>query len=205
MAYARGTNGFRAQHEAYLGNYPRFHSYLTFYHEAFEALMKDVAALGWHVDRLAFPMLFIARHCLELGFKYNIRHFKKYSKLKDFSKNHDLRTLFGEFKQHIEKTVTNLKDNYGIEVIKTEIDEFNLYCREVDKLTLLFDTLDKGSFNFRYPEDQNDKRVFKSTDRINLLDVEELLKESMVLLQYTSSVFSKYTDQVDELENLNSQ
>ena len=57
----RTSNGFRAKFEAYLGNYQKFGSYLNFYHEAFKILMKDVETTGGHVDRFAYPMLFIAR------------------------------------------------------------------------------------------------------------------------------------------------
>jgi hypothetical protein len=200
----RTSNGFRAKFEAYLGNYQRFGSYLNFYHEAFKILMKDVETTGGHVDRIAYPMLFIARHCLELGFKTNIRHFKKYSEKDDFtnSDSHNLKDLFHAFILHVRTTIKNLKDKHGIEVEPTEIKEFEQYCSELEKLTLYFDQVDKGSFSFRYPVDKKNKTVFKYDDRVNLLDIEELLNQGMVLLNHTADVFGKYTDYVDDIEKM---
>ena len=197
-------NGFRAKYEAYLGNYLRFGSYLNFYHEAFKVLMKDVETTGGHVDRLAYPMLFIARHCLELGFKSNIRYFKKYSEKNDFtnSDSHDLKELFHGFKLHVQETVKNLKKKHGIEIEKIEIKEFEKICNEIEKLTIYFDQVDKGSFSFRYPVDKKNTKVFKFDERINLLDIEDLLNKGMILLNNTADVFAKYTDYADNIEKM---
>lgn len=203
------TNGYRAKFEAYLGNYLRFGSYLNFYHEAFKVLMKDVETTGGHVDRLAYPMLFIARHCLELGFKSNIRHFKKYSEKSDFTNayTHNLKDLFNGFKLHVQETIKNLKNKHGIEIEKTEIDEFNEFCRDIEKLTDYFDKIDTGGSGFRYPifkypVDKKDKKAFKYDDRINLLDIEDLLNKGMILLNHTADVFAKYTDYADDIEKM---
>lgn len=191
----------RSKYEAFLGNYQRFESYLFFYNEAFKVLMKDIETSGSHVDRLAYPMLFIARHCLELGFKANIRYFKKYSGSEDFTKSdsHDLKILFNGFKFHVQESIKNLDKKFSITVEKEDITEFNRYCGNMDKLTDYFDQLDKTSFSFRYPVDKNQKKIFKYNDRVNLLDIEELLDAGMVLLNHTSSVFSKYTDYADDI------
>ena len=196
------TRMTRAKFEAYLGNYLNFWSYLQTYHNAFNALVEDVERTNLHVDRIAYPMLFIARHCLELGFKANIRYFKKYSEKMDFtnSDSHNLKDLFGGFKLHIAATVKNLKDKYDVDVEPDDLKEFNSYCNEVEKLTNQFDIIDNGSFSFRYPVDKENKVVFQHDDRINLLDIKETFDKSMTLLFHTSSVFSKYTDYADMIE-----
>jgi hypothetical protein len=200
----KGTNGYRAKFEAYLGNYVRFGSYLGVYHQAFKALMKDVEETGGHVDRLAYPMLFLARHCLELGFKANIRYFKKYSERNEFSNSdsHNLKDLFNGFKLHVREATKNLKVKYDIEVENSEITEFNEYCKKLETLTVYFDEVDRGSFSFRYPVDKENKEVFKFDDRVNLLDIDELLDEAMVLLNHTSDVFGKYTDYANSIEQM---
>lgn len=45
--------------------------------------------------------------------------------------------------------------------------------------------------------------VFKYDDRVNLLDIEELLNQGMVLLNHTAYVFGKYTNYIDDIEKMN--
>ena len=194
----------RHKFNAYIGHYLTFGNYLRSYKSAFEALMDKVYQSGFHVDHLAYPILFIARHCMELGFKTNIRYFLKYSEKDDFKKagTHDLEKLFGAFKLHIAETIKNLKDKYGVEVDKADIEEFNKYCEDVNKLTNIFHLLDKNSDSFRYPVDKDNNNSFDNKETINLLDVKDLYEKSMLLLTHTADVFAKYTDFADEIESM---
>jgi len=202
MNEQKQTRMTRAKFEAYLGNYLNYWSYLGTYQNAFNALVEDVERTDLHVDRIAYPMLFIARHCLELGFKANIRYFKTYSEKTDFttSDSHNLKDLFGGFKLHIRATVKNLKDKHDIDVDQDDLKDFENYCKEVETLTNQFDIIDNGSFSFRYPVDKNNNNVFKHDDRINLLDVKEVLDKAMILLHHTSDLFSKYIDYAKMIE-----
>jgi hypothetical protein len=205
MLMHKTSLGYRALFEAYLGNYLTFSGYLNSYHEAFKALMKEVETSGWHVDRFAYPLLFMARHCLELGFKTNIRHFSKYSRKSDHTKStsHNLIALFGAFRLHIGETIKKLKDDHSEEVDPSEVTEFETYCSELEKLTDVFNKLDEGSDSFRYPVNSARKvPSFQFDDRINLLDVEKLLSQAMILFNHTADVFSKYTDYMDEIEKM---
>lgn len=194
----------RHQFNAYLGHYLSFGNYLESYKNAFEVLMDSIYHSGRHVDHIAYPILFIARHCMELGFKTNIRYFLNYSEKEDFKKaqTHDLEKLFGAFKLHVMETVRNLKTKYGIEIEKVDIDDFNKYCEEVNKLTNIFHLLDKNSDSFRYPVDKENNKPFEHQDIINLLDIKDLYEKSMLLLTYTADVFTKYTDFADEIEDM---
>jgi len=194
----------RHQFNAYIGHYLSFGSYLESYENAFNALMDKVYQSQFHIDHLAYPILFIARHCMELGFKTNIRYFQKYSEKDDFTKagTHDLEKLFGAFKLHITETIKNLKSKYSVEVEKADIDEFNKYCKEVNHLKTIFHLLDKNSDSFRYPVNKENDKSFELKETINLLDVRKLYENSMVLFKYTADFFSKYTDFVDEIESM---
>ena len=198
------TKHTRHQFNAFLGHHLSFASYFGSYERAFEALMEKVYQSGNHVDLLAYPILFIARHCMELGFKTNIRYFLKYSEKDDFKKGgtHDLEKLFGAFKLHIGETIKNLKSKYGIDVDKADTEEFNKYCEEVNKLTNIFHLLDKNSDSFRYPVDKESNNSFEQKDAINLLDVRDLYHKTSILLTHTANVFGKYTDYADEIENM---
>jgi hypothetical protein len=181
-----------------------FGSYLSSYDNAFKALIENVDKSGFHVDYLAYPILFTARHALELGFKSNIRYFAKYSKKTDFtnSDSHILKDLFDGFKLHIRESIKNLKEKYDIEIDKDDIKEFEKYRKIVDGLVDRFEILDRGSFCFRYPVDKENKRVFQPTDTVNILDIKDLFEKTMTLLYYTADLFSKYTDYADYIEKI---
>jgi hypothetical protein len=80
------------------------------------------------------------------------------------AETHDLERLFRAFKLHISETIKNLKDKYGIDIDKADIDEFNHYCKEVDRLTNIFNLLDKNSDSFRYPIDRENNKSFEQKE-----------------------------------------
>lgn len=199
------TNKYvRARFEAFLGNYMSFSSYLRSYENAFKVLIDNVNNSGYHVDYLAYPILFTVRHSLELGFKSNIRYFSKYSEKIDHinSNSHNLKELYNGFKIHVLESIKKLKEKYDIEVDNEDLEEFKVYCKTVDSLVNRFDTLDNSSFCFRYPLDKNNKRVFQHTDKVNILDIKELFEKAMILLHHTADLFSKYTDYADNIEGV---
>jgi len=195
----------RTEHQfnAFIDYYLSFPSYLGCYKRSFDILLKDVLVTNSHVDYIAYPLLFLARHCMELGLKTNIRYFAKYSGKDDYVKagTHDLENLFNAFKMHIEKTFENLKAKYGIDVDKADKKSFRDLCNEVEKLNNTFHLLDKNSDAFRYPVDKEQNPSFKNGEHISIIDVDELLEKSMTLFVYTADVFAKYTDYADEIEN----
>ncbi|VBB45843.1 conserved hypothetical protein [uncultured Paludibacter sp.] len=202
MADIKNDKYTKSRFNAYLGNYMNFGSYLSSYENAFNTLIDSVNTSGFHVDYLAYPILFTARHSLELGFKANIRYFAKYSKKSNFvnTDSHNLIDLFSAFKIHVRESIINLKKKYQIDVEKDDIKDFESYCKMVDDLVDKFDVLDKGSFCFRYPVDKSNKRVFQPTDIVNILDIKELFDKAMILLNHTADIFSKYTDYADYIE-----
>lgn len=191
------------QFTASLGSNASFMGYMGSYKRAFDALMEQVHSSGHSVDLLAYPILFIARHCLELGFKTNIRYFAQYSERDDHIKSgsHDLRDLFTAFKLHVNSAIKNIEARVGSPVDKETIQEFKNYCKKVEKLTSVFQPLDQHSDRFRYPVNKQNQEHVEPEATINLLDVQELIEESMVLLAYTAAVFGRYTDVLDTIDD----
>jgi hypothetical protein len=176
--------------------------YLSSYNNAFNTLIDFINETNLSVDYLAYPILFTARHALELGFKANIRYFTKYSKCNPIKNpnTHNLADLFTEFKLQVKSSIDKLKETFQFEDEEDDIKEFDEYCKSVDSLIDRFDVLDKGSFSFRYPVDKDNKRVFQPTDKVNILDIKELFDNAMILLYHTSDIFSKYTEYADQIE-----
>ncbi len=198
------NNKTRSQFDAHIGMYISFADYLSSYRFAFESLMETVYKFNRPVDMAAYPLLFIARHCIELGFKTNIQYFRKYSEdeyLKTMA-THNLEQLFKAFKLHVANTIKNLKIKYDIEVEEEVIDEYNKYCNEVEKLTTIFHLLDKNSEAFRYPVNKKDNAVFKYTEIINVLDIKKLYEKSMMLLTHTTDLFADYINMADYVEDI---
>ena len=184
------------QFTAFVDYYMEFAAYLGQYKRCFDILAEHVAETNAHVDHLSYPILFLARHCMELGLKTNIRYFAKYSGKNDFTKagTHDLANLFQAFKMHVEKTMANLKASYNINVTKEDKQSFVELCNEVEKLNDIFHQLDKSSDAFRYPVDKDQNPSFDKGQRISILDVNDLLEKSTLLFVHTADVFAKYTD-----------
>lgn len=191
------------QFNAFIDYYLSFPSYLRSYKRSFDILITDVVTTNSHVDYIAYPLLFLARHCMELGLKTNIRYFAKYSGKDDYIKagTHDLEKLFRAFELHVERTFETLKSKYNIEVEPEDIKSFNDLCKEVEKLNSTFHSLDKNSDAFRYPVDKELNPSFNKGDRINIIDVSEILEKSMTLFVHTADVFAKYTDYADQIED----
>ncbi len=190
------------QFTAYLGYYLQFQSYLGSYKRAFDILIANIYESGAHIDTVAYPALFLARHCIELGLKANIRYFAKYSGKSDYVNGggHNLKGLFDAFKLHVLETIEALRINHGINVEASDVKSFNELCSEVEKLKDSFHILDQSSDAFRYPIDRKKKPSFEHSDKINLLEVKELLDKSILLFVHTASVFAKYTDYADMIE-----
>ena len=196
------TNKFdRDDFEASIGENTTFWSYINSYRNALKILLEDFDKSGKDINKTAFPILFMTRHCIELGLKDNIRYFSKYSKKDDYtnSDSHNLKNLLGGFKLHIDETINQLKSENSITIDQDDKIEFDKYYLEVEKLINIFDHLDKGSFSFRYPIDTKKQKVFDENEKINVFDVVNLFEKSMILIEYTADLLGKYTDFNDEL------
>ena len=183
--------------EAQIGHHASWFSYLGSYQHAIEVLFTEIAENRLPVNTIAYPLLFLIRHSLELGYKANIKYFSKYSGLNEMvdMNKHYLRELHHSFKNHFYGIVNDLNVD---EIFKNQFEE---YCSDVEKLSNIFDVLDRGSFSFRYPTDTKQKIVFEHAESINLMDVYELHKNSMILLFHTVDVLSDYFDLYDEYQN----
>jgi hypothetical protein len=104
---------------------------------------------------------------------------------------HRLRALHEAFRPHFIAVVKELHVGRDI------ADEFDRRCKDLEKLMKLFDYIDRGSFSFRYPVNKKQRVVFEHNTTMNLLEVKDLYDKAMVLLSYTASVLSNFTDHVD--------
>lgn len=186
-----------------IGN-PTFFKYMNMYNHAFDILYDSIDTGIHNADWISYPMLFLARHSLELGLKANIKYFAKYSK-KDSSSHsysHKLDGLFHQFRAHVSKALHNIESTSGMKIDKGDRKEFNKYCKQLKLLIKKFEKLDLDSIGFRYPVDDNGDLVFDPIQQIDIIEIKNILDRAMTLLNFTTDVFAKYTDYIDENERI---
>ncbi|MBU0967720.1 MAG: hypothetical protein KKA54_15215 [Proteobacteria bacterium] len=184
--------------EAQIGFHISYGSYLSAYRRAVDILFEAIEARNSPVNTISYPLLFLVRHSLEIGYKLNINYLSRYSGLDDKVNwdKHYLIELHQAFKDHFMAVVKEL----GVD--QKVVDDFNSYYSKVEKLTRIFNVLDRGSYSFRYPVDTKQKEVFKHKDTINLLDVKDLYDKAMILLFHTPDVLSDATDYHDYMNEI---
>ncbi|MDY0324631.1 MAG: hypothetical protein RBQ87_00480 [Candidatus Cloacimonadaceae bacterium] len=203
--------------EARPGFYPHlwFH-YLRGYKHAFQALVEDVLRKNIPVDYMAHPILFVARHAIEIGLKANVFELEQYTKCR-FSKIencHKITKWLLEFNRQVHEFY-DICETKQISIDQTDKDSYDKYYQylfELIKGNDKFDGLgeiDDGSIKFRYPyewisRDKSKpptKRVFEVADIVSIAEVEKLFNEAIVLLEYTPEVLHPYMKQFNNNES----
>jgi len=199
--------------EARPGFYPNmwFH-YLQGYKHAFTSLVEDVLRKNVSVDYMAHPILFVARHAIEIGLKANVFEIEKYTKRRftEIKRCHEITKWLIEFNRQVDAfyKICSSKQISIDESEKSQYNEYYGYLNELINGNNRFSGLgiiDDGSIKFRYPtekvkDDQGNsvtKNVFEIMDTISIAEVERLFNESMVLLEHTINVFDQYMKQID--------
>ena len=179
-----GNDLKRWKYEVQIGFHTSYSSYLDAYHRAVDILFAQIEEKDLPANVVSYPLLYMVRHSLELGYKLNINQLSKYSLLGDEmnwvnwkgKRLHQLRELHKAFRLHFAAVVKELH-------IPNDIaDEFKKRCKDLESLMRAFDDIDRGSFSFRYPEDTKQRIIFKHNETVNLLNVKILYDQAMILL-----------------------
>ncbi len=166
------------------------------YENAVDILINQIIEKKHRVDTIAYPLLYLMRHSIELGLKENIKYLKRYSKL-PFSKNktHSLSDLFSEFEKHYSKIA--IENNFETELK----DEYQKYTSDL-KDTI--NALKEQTSSFRYVYATDGKKVFENLDTINVYELKKKYDISLIFITHTTDVISPYTDYIDYLNFDNS-
>lgn len=180
----------RIKFTAIVGQDQAWWSYYVHYKSAIDVLVKSIED-GTPINTVSLPLLFLVRHCLEIGFKANIVKLVTISgdKLKMADKDvntHSLISLYDIFQTHLKIIRKSL-----IIDIKTS-ETIDNYLKEIEKLKDIFHNLDQGSYNFRYPVDKKGKQNFNWNEQINIADIIELFYKLQPFILFTDSVLSEY-------------
>ncbi len=187
MADVNNPNNLPVGHfTAHIGLYCNYASYFCDYQKAVDILYQSVAETNVDSDSIAFSLLFLMRHSLELGYKFTLEAVyqdARRSYVPDTDGHSLLRcheTLgkwFREFEKS-NKISAELKGDFGKYYGLARVG-----MRE-------FDRLDPHSFHFRYPTDKKGKSsCFDRTEKTNLLELKTAFDGAMALLKQTADVF----------------
>lgn len=185
------------QFTAYIGHVYSEMGLLGEYENAINIIIKDLKATKTRIDVVAYPVLYLMRHSLELGYKSNFEYLSKYSTrqtCKNLFGSHDLEKLHNELREHFDLISTALKiDN---ELVK----EFNQHFELTTKLISQLGSTEISSF--RYTKNSKGQRIFQSTDTKDIGEIKELFDKAVTMLVHTPNLISQYTDYKDLLDKL---
>ncbi len=196
---------YRSNFDVYFRSEKSFTKYFGQYRDTVEILFENLESTGNPADGLSCSILYNMSHCLELGFKKNIIYFDKYhiNTAKKSLHTHDLSQLFNDFKLVVNHVVENLKINYDVSIEDDDEKQTHDLMSVAKKIIEKLKDIDKNYIGFRYPVDKRGNSVFVEYRRENLLDIKILFDKTIFLLEFLPFVLSKYTDYVDDIEEMN--
>lgn len=175
----------RKVYEGYLRSSDTIMNYCIDYKKAYFFLFRSIEKSNDQFDEILTPMLFLLRHSVELGFKFNIKYLsvstKEKLKIKIYQE-HNLSKLLDEFRRLLNHS------KIGDRSIVVRINE---YLVAVGNLTSFLSDLDKGGTSFRYNV-YSEKVKNAGMFRIDLLKINELFEKTMEFLVSTSDVLDDY-------------
>lgn len=134
------------------------HTYQRGYHEATIALINSVKNFESHTDGVIYPIVFSARHTIELFLKGQLYYLHDIQcqvngieSEKLLQKTHSIKTLWEDYRK------------------LTEIDiRFNVYVNDLEAYIIDFYEIDDTGETFRYPYDHEDTRHLADISCINI-------------------------------------
>lgn len=157
-------------------------TYGTQFKKAFDTLYDSKDA----VDTIALPMMYLARHYLEVTLKYYIVHYSKYSNtnhmVSSINSEHNLMKLADGFQQHWNSVVKKYN-------IQTSDKKYTSNLESTISLVKVIDKMDTTSMSFRYSHDKNDKKNFGFQNTLNIYEIKIMMDKSTSLFDYIFFVF----------------
>lgn len=172
--FVPNSNGYRSQYQLISG-----------YNDAVIILLNEIKNIRGRVNTLSYPMLFCARHSIELQFKILIEMVNDFNNYRTGERNkanitgHNLRNLSERLKELILNSDRRIIGYYK------EID--------VESLLQFFEAYDSTSQSFRYLLDQKGNMLIKSN--LNILKPIEDYQNLFSFLDWMQEVISEYYEE----------
>jgi len=179
----------KVNNKTFNSNYPQYNAcvgnnggatdrtYAAGYKDAVEILLNAVFNEGYFLDRMVYPIIYNARHYVELSLKTTIETLQVIYKVKNLPfqvsgmKRHSLRTLMSEVKR-----LSSIESVY-IEVVA-----------ELEKYVLDFCKIDDSAETFRFSKFHDGKIHLEDQDCINLYDFADIFSKMSKLFEWLDSI-----------------
>lgn len=167
-----------------LGGFKDFLHYLNSFEKAVELLYSKVSNAEETPYSVALPLLFLMRHSLELGYKYNIVELHYLNEIPYDPKkfDHPLRKLHNKLRELFQQAATKWS------LSKSTLEDFDHHYVRTKRCMEEFEKLDNSSATFRYPIDKKGGASLSPDDKVNLLVLKESYDSGMVLLNHLVDV-----------------
>lgn len=138
-----------------------FSLYAEGYKKAADIIVQRIQETGWDQDYLVFPVCFLYRHYLELQLKHLIHLGRQLVEGRSgFPQGHNIKKLWAECRPLLEKAFPGTEKEY-LDPVEDSINEF--------------DSIDRSSEEFRYPQDRNGKRTLPRLKHLNLANLRKVM------------------------------
>jgi len=106
----------RFKFESYIGRNSSWWDYYRHYKNAIDELVNGIEQNTIQIDNVSLSLLFLIRHCLELGLKANILKLEEINdsvaKIKlSGNKSHSIEVLYNKFIEHLNTVKKNFRIN----------------------------------------------------------------------------------------------
>jgi len=164
------------------------------YENAINILINQIVEEKLRIDIIAYPLLYLMRHTIELALKENIKYLSKYSKLSAGKLNtHTLTELVLKFETHYNKI--SIENNFDAELN----EDFTKYLTDLKHIISNLG-IDASSFRYVYSTDKT--KIFNSSASVKIYEVKIKFDNSIVFLIHTADAISQYTDYIDYIDYL---
>lgn len=179
----------RHKFKAYIGLNSSWFHYYSHYKSAIDYIVGGIEN-HLPVNTVAPSLLFLVRHCLELGFKANILkletvNLKVPRLVLKGGKSHNLEYLYNTLAAHLRHIQ---ESNFMTPEFQDTVEN---YLAISEKLKDILHELDRSSYSFRYPEDTNGTMNFKSDAEVNIADILEVFYSLQPFLIFCEGIFDE--------------
>lgn len=162
-----------------------FGQYVT----AIDLMVWAMAEKQIRADVVSYPLCYMMRHALELGYKVNIRYLSRFSELpppKAVMTKHNLTTLHEELRRQFNETARLTEiDTY-------HIASFSEYLGKAGKA--ISQLVAPEASAFRYTRNVQDQEILRFNETRDVLAIKELFDDTVTMLYHTADVIGPFTD-----------
>ncbi len=174
-----GEDDSESRHSACIGSSrDEWYGYSEGYRRATELLLEHVLATRRDLDTLVYPIVFSARHYVELKLKYLVRAAAGLIEVPaDFEKVHLLSDAWRVLRPLLEKIFSG-HGTGELEIVERVLTEF--------------DSRDPSSMAFRYPEDRRGNPSQASPSRVGLRTFQTTFQRVASFLESCDNAIEEY-------------